>query len=151
MGNSWSVVTSDPALGRRCVERRPGQLVEVDGDRVRDEHLPTGSAEEDGAEPVTDAGRQVHPGLPAPDEVAAPLVRDEGGQSVAGARRQRTEAVAVQVDQARIGAQQERPLLGQGVRRVERGGVLLVRDHERQARGGRASSPQRVAEPGTRE
>src|SRR5262249_43902524 len=81
------------------VEGGGGELVEIDGRRVGDDHLAGPGAEDLDADEVADAAREVQPSAPSPDEVASPLPADDLVETLGGGARQAPQRVAVEVDQ----------------------------------------------------
>ena len=86
---------------RPGIERRAGELVEVDGRRVRHEHLPRRRPERGRPEPVADRRRCLDPVVPAGHEPVAPLA-DPALERGLGVVRDRAERVAVDVDLAPV-------------------------------------------------
>jgi hypothetical protein len=109
------------------VEDRVDELVEVDGDRVRDEDGAGLGADHLGQR-VAGAGRRGDPVEPAADELVAPLL-DDAAQALARALRQPAERVAVEVELVRVVDHEALAEARERVARVERFGVGAGQSH----------------------
>jgi hypothetical protein len=132
VGRELVVGRDDRAPAGTRVERRRGELVQVDRRRVADDRLARLGADDPGPDDLADPGRLVEPVVPAADELAAPLLADPAREAVGRGPREPPERVPVEVDERRVVLDEVGPEAGQRVGRVERPGLLLERG------GGRA-------------
>jgi len=101
-------------------QSRPGQLVEHDGGRVRNDGLTGRSADHPGTDEVADALGPAHPSLiPATDQPGAPSLRDERLHPLGSDRQWSPERVAVEVGDDALGRQEAVPEVGQRILGVE--------------------------------
>jgi hypothetical protein len=116
------LVGHDHVPPRPRVERRAGQLVQVDRGVVGDQDLSWRRAGER-ADQVARASGQIHPVVPRPGQGASPLRPDHALKPPHGRQRERAQGIAVQVDHGRIVEREPVAEPGQRIRRVKFYGV----------------------------